>query len=132
MGRVFVGAVIGATGIALAAPFSHVGARAAASTATVYAAATTGVAAPSHAAPAPAGQSTLHGQRGVRSTPRSNTLSPTAGAPVASSAVTSVATSLLHNFNGVSSNDSRVTNFNQQFEPPIRACAPAMVSCSKR
>jgi hypothetical protein len=119
MGRVFVGAVIGATGIALAAPFSHLGVRAAASTATVYAAATTGVAAPSRATPAAAGQTTLHGQRGVRSTPRSNgSLSPASSAPVAAAAVTSVASSVLHNFNGVSSNDSRITNFNQQFEPP--------------
>jgi hypothetical protein len=119
MGRVLVGAVIGATGIALAAPLAHLGVQAATSTATVYAAATTGVAAPSRALPAAAGQTSMHGQRGVRATTRSNgSLSPAAGAPVASSAVPTVTSSVLHNFNGVSSNDSRIANFNQQFEPP--------------
>jgi hypothetical protein len=119
MGRLFVGAMIGVTGIAVAAPFSNLGARAATSTATVYAAATTGVSAPSRPAPATAGRTTLHGQRGVRSAPRSSgAFSPTAAPASASAAVTAVASSVLHNFNGVSSNDSRLTNFNQEFEPP--------------
>jgi hypothetical protein len=119
MGRLLVGAVIGATGIALAAPLSNTGVRAAAVTTTVYASATTGVSAPSRPTPAAPGQTSLHGARGVRSTPRSNHgLSPAAGVPIATTAVTSVATSALHNFNGVSSNDSRITNFNLEFEPP--------------
>jgi hypothetical protein len=111
--------MIGITGIAVAAALSNLGARAATSTTTLYAAATTGVAAPSRPAAAAAVQTTLHGQRGVRSTPRSTgAYSPATGPASASAAVTSVASSVLHNFNGVSSNDSRLTNFNQEFEPP--------------
>jgi hypothetical protein len=115
--RVFFGAVIGATGIAVAAPL-HPGV-AAAAPAAVYASGTTGVVAPSHAAPAAASQTATHAQRGARALPSSAgaaRLSVTAA--TAAAATTSVASSLLENFNGTSSNDSRRTNFNQQFEPP--------------
>jgi len=119
MGRILIGAVIGATGIALAAPLSNTGVGAAATTTTVYASAVTGISTPSHATPVAAGQTTLHARRGVRSAPRSNPgLSPAGGVSTASAAVTPVTSSVLHNFNGVSSNDSRITNFNLEFEPP--------------
>ncbi len=119
MGRILIGAVIGATGIALAAPLSNTGVGAAATTTTVYASAATGISTPSHATPVAAGQTTLHARRGVRSAPRSNSgPSPAAGVSTASAAVTPVTSSVLHNFNGVSSNDSRITNFNLEFEPP--------------
>jgi hypothetical protein len=116
--RVLFGAVIGATGIALAAPFSQPGIAAAASTATAYASGTTGVVAPSHGAPAAGGQTAAHAQRGVRTTPRTAAAPSNASAPAAVAATASVASSLLQNFNGTSSNDSRRTNFNQEFEPP--------------
>jgi hypothetical protein len=116
--RVFFGAVISATGLALAAPFSQPGVAASAST-SVSASGTTGVVAPSHHAAAAAVQTAAHAQRGVRSTPRSTgAASSHVGAPSAAAATASVASSLLQNFNGTSSNDSRKTNFNQQFEPP--------------
>jgi hypothetical protein len=59
--------------------------------------------------------------RGVRRIPRgASTLAPlVAAAPLATGgALASAPTSLLANFNGVSSRDSAVTNFGQEFEPP--------------
>ncbi|HVC43109.1 MAG TPA: hypothetical protein VND54_14110 [Candidatus Saccharimonadales bacterium] len=116
--RVFFGAVISATGIALAAPFSQPDLAAASPAATVYAAGSTGVVAPSHAAPAAAGRATAHAQRGIRVAPRTAAASSLAGAPSAAVATASVSSSLMQNFNGTSSNDSARTNFNQEFEPP--------------
>ncbi len=116
--RVFLGAVIGATGLALAAPFTQPGV-AAASPASVYAHGTTGVVAPSHHAAAAAGQTAAHAPRGARSIPRSaGAASSHLSVPAAAAASASVPGSLLQNFDGTSSNDSRKTNFNQQFEPP--------------
>ena len=116
--RVFFGAVIGATGLALAAPFSQPGAAAASNT-SAFASGTTGIVAPSHAAAAAAGQTATHAQRGVRATARSTAVaSSRASAATAAQASASVPSSLLQNFNGTSSNDSRRTNFNQEFEPP--------------
>jgi hypothetical protein len=121
MRRVLFGAVIGATGIALAVPFSNPGV-AAASTTTIYARGTTGVVSPSHPAPAAATETIGHAPRGVRVAPRATNAAtaPTQDAAVAAgaSAAASVSSSVLHNFNGTSSNDSRLTNFNQEFEPP--------------
>lgn len=116
--RVFFGAVIGATGLALAAPISqsHV---AAASNTSVFATGTTGVVAASHSMAAAAGQTATHAQRGMRATTRSTgAASSRASAATAAQALASVPSSLLQNFNGTSSNDSRRTNFNQEFEPP--------------
>lgn len=116
--RVFFGAVIGATGLALAAPFSQSGVAAASKTAG-FASGNTGLVAPSHATASTAGQTATHAPRGVRATTRSTTAaSSRAGAPTAAQALASVPSSLLQNFNGTSSNDSRRTNFNQEFEPP--------------
>jgi hypothetical protein len=59
--------------------------------------------------------------RGARRIPRSSSTSARAliAAPHASaSPLTTAPTSLLANFNGVSSRDSGVTNFGQEFEPP--------------
>ena len=72
MRRVFYGAVIGMTGMALAAPFSSVAAGAA-STVRVYAPATVGVVAPTTGptAAAASGQTVNHTQRGARSTSKS-------------------------------------------------------------
>lgn len=115
--RVFFGAVIGATGIALAAPLQP--GVAAAAPAAVYASGTTGVVAPSHATAAAPSQTAMHAQRGTRALPRSaGAARLSLSASVAVAATTSVPSSLLENFNGTSSNDSRRTNFNQQFEPP--------------
>ncbi len=115
--RVFFGAVIGATGIALAAPL-HPGV-ASAAPAAVYASGTTGLVAPSHAARPAASQTATHAQRGARALPSSAGAARLhVSAPATAAATTSVSSSLLENFNGTSSNDSRRTNFNQQFEPP--------------
>jgi len=57
---------------------------------------------------------------GARRIPHSQSASaPATAAPrVASSGLASTTPSLLENFNGTSSRDSEVTNFNQEFEPP--------------
>jgi hypothetical protein len=120
MRRIFYGAVIGMTGMALAAPFSSVAAGAA-STVRVYAPATLGVVAPTVGpdAAAASSQTVNHTQRGARATTASTSNAAAAIAGMsASPAATSVASSVLSNFNGTSSNDSRKTNFNQEFEPP--------------
>ena len=119
MRRVFYGAVIGMTGMALAAPFSS--AAGATSTVRVYAPAAVGVVAPTTGptAAAASSQTAHHTQRGARATSASTSNSRAAiAAAGVSSAAASVASSVLSNFNGTSSNDSRKTNFNQEFEPP--------------
>jgi hypothetical protein len=72
--------------------------------------------APNVAAPSPS----VSPIRGVRRIPHSfSTAAPAVTAPhVSGRALTSAPTSLLANFNGVSSRDSAVTNFGAQFEPP--------------
>jgi len=116
--RVFFGAIIGATGLALAAPLSRPDV-AAASTVSGYATGTTGVVTPFQGVPAAAGQTATHAQRGVRATPRTlGATSSHAAVSTAAAATASVSSALLENFNGTSSNDSRRTNFNQEFEPP--------------
>jgi hypothetical protein len=116
--RVFFGVIISATGLALATPFSQPGV-AAASTVSRYATGTTGVVAPSQGVPSAASQTATHAQRGVRATPRTAAAtSSNAAVATVAAATASVPSSLLENFNGTSSNDSRRTNFNQQFEPP--------------
>ncbi len=117
--RVLLGTVMGLTGIALAAPLSSVGAGAA-STVTVYAPATVGVVAPTTGpAAAAAGQTAVHTPRGAHSAAGASSTSSAASATAnASGTTSSVVSSVLSNFNGTSSNDSRKTNFNQEFEPP--------------
>lgn len=62
--------------------------------------------------------STIH-SRGERSAPRSRLSATVTAAPRASSSgLVASSSTLLENFNGTSSRDSAVTNFNQEFEPP--------------
>jgi hypothetical protein len=118
MRRVLIGVVAGFAGLGVAAPFSTLGAGAS-STTKVYAPAIVGVVAPTTG---PAGQApaqvAFHGQKGARSLATSNAGTSSAAGTVNAAAVTPTASSVLQNFNGTSSNDSRLTNFNQEFEPP--------------
>jgi hypothetical protein len=118
MHRLLFGAAIGLTGMALAAPASTLDAGAS-STVTVYAPATLGVVSPTTGptagAPSP---SATHSQRGARALPGTASNASAASAALASTAAPAVSSSVLENFNGTSSNDSRKTNFNQEFEPP--------------
>ena len=108
------------TAIASIIALSSVGpvANAAPTIAGTYAAVVHGNAALMHrtskAAVAPAASSRSKGAR-QRVATRAKTASTL---PAASAAVTAATSTLLHNFNGVSSLDSEVTNFNQRFEPP--------------
>ncbi len=118
MRRVLFGTVMGLTCVGLAAPLSSVGAGAA-STVTVYAPATVGVVAPTTGpTAAPTGQTTTHTQRGARTRSSATSSTQAAALATAAGATTGAASSVLSNFNGTSSNDSRKTNFNQEFEPP--------------
>jgi hypothetical protein len=93
---------------------------AAADPVTTYAGATAGTVGPS-AGGSLAPQAALRARpRGVRRT-RQNlaTVTPASGPPPApASPLSGTSASLLANFNGVSSRDSGVTNFGQEFEPP--------------
>ncbi len=119
MHRILFGAVIGVTGMALAVPVSTLGAGAA-STVKVYAPGTVGIVAPTTGPTAGAlGQTATHSSRAAHALPHATSNSPAAAAvPNVSGITPAVASSLLANFNGTSSNDSRTTNFNQEFEPP--------------
>ena len=118
MHRLLFGAAIGLSGMALAAPASTLGASAA-STVTVYAPATLGVVSPTTGPTAGASSpSATNSQRGARALPGTASNGTAATAAPASTAAPAVSSSVLENFNGTSSNDSRKTNFNQEFEPP--------------
>jgi hypothetical protein len=118
MHRLLFGAAIGLTGMALAAPASTLGAGAS-STVTVYAPATLGVVSPTTGSTAGApNPSATHSQRGARPLPGTASNGSATDAALASTAAPAVSSSVLENFNGTSSNDSRKTNFNQEFEPP--------------
>ncbi len=90
------------------------------STVKVYANAVTGVAtrATDNSASLNLGPAVV--SRGVRlRSHRSSAAAPATSVPrAASSGLTATAPTLLANFNGTSSRDSAVTNFNQEFEPP--------------
>ncbi|MEO7059343.1 MAG: hypothetical protein ABI083_06480 [Lapillicoccus sp.] len=62
-------------------------------------------------------QPDLH-ERGVRAAPRLRAGSASVAHPVAPAQSAAASAGLLRSFDGVSSRDSRVTNFNAQFEPP--------------
>jgi hypothetical protein len=88
---------------------------------TLFQSATTGTVAPTApVAPAAAQGGAPRQSRGVRrSTPQPGAASPVAAPPQAQGKpLVPAAESLLSNFNGVSSRDSAVTNFGQEFEPP--------------
>lgn len=92
---------------------------AASATATVYPASAQGVVSPTHARPpAQTSPSSSTLQRGARRQPRTSGAAATNGGATAASSSATVSSSLLHNFNGVSSLDSQLTNFNARFEPP--------------
>ncbi|MDQ6855495.1 MAG: hypothetical protein M3Z57_00290 [Candidatus Dormibacteraeota bacterium] len=94
-------------------------AQAATTAATQYAAGTpglAGVARPSASSSQSSASARPHGARSTRTRSGADA-TRTSGAPTASAAATTP-TSLLHNFNGVSSRDSAVTNFGAEFEPP--------------
>jgi hypothetical protein len=118
MRRVLFGAVVGVTGMAMAAPFSSLGAGAASAT-TIYAPAKLGIVSPTTGPTAAAkGQTSVHAQRGARLISGAVSSASSAAAPLASGSTTAVHSSVLHNFNGTSSRDSGLVNFNQEFEPP--------------
>jgi hypothetical protein len=112
-GLVIAGLVASSTLVA-GLPAAHV--QAAPSGATQYAQGTLGVAAQVHAQAGATGAVSNHQKGALRIPARSG---PTAAghAPVAASSVGSAA-ALMQNFNGVSSLDSKVTNYSVQFEPP--------------
>jgi hypothetical protein len=92
--------------------------------ATVYESATTGLAARA-ATPAPVAQlnapTVSSHPRGARRIPHTaSSLAPATAAPpsIVGSALSAAPGALLSNFNGVSSRDSALTNFGQEFEPP--------------
>jgi hypothetical protein len=68
-------------------------------------------------APAGGASATPLRSRAARSLP-SGTFAPRETAPVAPAAAAATAAATLHNFNGVGSLDSQVTNYNLKFEPP--------------
>jgi len=112
-GLVIAGLVASSTLVA-GLPAAHV--QAAPSGATQYAHGTLGVAAQVHARAGATGAASTHQKGAVRIPGRSG--SAAAGhAPVAASSVGG-ASALMENFNGVSSLDSKVTNYSVQFEPP--------------
>ena len=85
----------------------------------MYAPATVGVVAPTTGPTAGArGTDGSQSQRGARSTSGRSTIRSWQRKALPPAATASVASSVLSNFNGTSSNDSRKTNFNQEFEPP--------------
>ena len=96
-------------------------AQAATPAATEYAAGMPGLASQVTSQPASSGHASTatrsHGARSTRT--RSGAAATRTGqAPSAAAATAATTTSLLRNFNGVSSLDSAVTNFGAQFEPP--------------
>ena len=104
----------------LAALLSPPGALAAGAGTTTYPSVTVGTVAPS--SPVALGPQLSAGApvRGARRVPhlRPAALSAAVAPLVSSSPLTGAPTSLLANFNGVSSRDSAVTNFGHEFEPP--------------
>jgi hypothetical protein len=70
----------------------------------------------SHAGSSGASSSLQHGSR--QRTATASAHASTAQAPQASASTSSVTSSVLHNFNGVSSLDSAQTNFGLEFQPP--------------
>jgi hypothetical protein len=118
--RLLIGAAIGLTGFAGTAPIGLV--NSSAGTVTRYAPGKTGVVSPVHGHPAGAQSATHastreHGSLPTHQTPRAGTATRSTQATAAEAPLTKP-TTVLHNFNGTSSRDSGVTNFNQFFEPP--------------
>jgi len=115
--RVVFGLVMGLTAIAGGGPLFA--AHGSAAAVTRYPAGITGVSSPVHGQTTAATRAPAGIVRGVRSRPRTGGgTSAALRRPTATAAKVRTKTSLLHNFNGVSSRDSAVTNYGQEFEPP--------------
>ena len=111
-------AVLSAAAACVALPGAALGAT---GTVTKYANATAGVATLVPAQTAlPTLGSTVHASHAARQIPRARGAAARASAVprAASAGMSAKLGKLLANFNGVSSRDSAVTNFNQEFEPP--------------
>ncbi len=113
--RLVIASLVGASAFMAAAPSSKVAA--AAGTTTQYAPASLGQAARITGSTTAGTASTATRSRGARRVPVHGSGSAGLRAPAARTASTTAST-LLHNFNGVSSLDSAVTNYGAQFEPP--------------
>ena len=109
---------VGALGSAAAFPFSA--ARAASLQAATYAPSETGLVPPAAAVhPSSNSAAALPAQRSPRVLPGRSGASRTAPArPAVTSPTSRTSPSILSNFNGTSSKDSGLANFNQEFEPP--------------
>ena len=79
-----------------------------------------GVVAKVHPSPSPGvgAGATVQQSKGARRLPTAGARTATKGAVVSDAASAAATGRLLENFNGVSSRDSEVTNFNARFEPP--------------
>ncbi len=84
---------------------------------TVYPATSHGVVAPSRGTDG-SSQAPSQRARGARSARTGTTANSNAQAPSAAAGATASAATVLHNFNGVSSLDSELTNYRLKFEPP--------------
>jgi hypothetical protein len=109
--------VISAAAACAALPGAALGA---AGTASVFGDAVAGVATPAAGQSAPLARGSAVIGHGARRLPhRALAALPATAAPLAAaSGVSAAASPVLANFNGTSSGDSAVTNFNQEFEPP--------------
>lgn len=86
-----------------------------------YSSLTAGLAPHVHAAPGVQHGTPSTRGKGARRLPRTGAAARSAASPVATAAASAAVGQLLHNFNGTSSRDSEVTNFNARFEPPDQA-----------
>jgi hypothetical protein len=114
-----LGATVAAASVIAAGALS-VSANAAPASSAPYGSASRGLAPQVHQARAAVTHAPSSASRGARQRPSTGQQARTAGPTVIASAPTSAtaAGTLLRNFNGVSSRDSEITNFNQRFEPP--------------
>ncbi len=102
---------------AVAVPIT--GAHAAPAQSRSFSASEVGTIAPSHAVrPAPAAKSAAVTQRGNRGLGKHALLSKVQSAPTVNPSNTQTTANITSNFDGTSSRDSQITNFNQEFEPP--------------
>lgn len=116
-----LGLSVAMAAMGLSAAYSFSSARAASPQSAVFSPSATGVVAPSHGARSSSNADARPPiQHGVRATPGITAASRSAERiPSATTPATSATTSpVLANFNGTSSKDSGVVNFNAEFEPP--------------
>jgi len=112
---------LGVAAMGLSAAFSFSSARAAAPPSAVFAASASGVVAPSHAARSSSNTGArVQANHGVRPQPRVAAASRNAArvTSTTSSSAHGTTVPVLSNFDGTSSKDSGIVNFNAEFEPP--------------